>query len=266
MHTIYHVSSALAAADLNAVRIMTKPFKAAVVVLALLASGLTTPAWADQAADREAMVATIVDYTKYIEDIVGSEGISPEVLDVMRATERHLFVPPQRQSLAYDDRPVKIGYGQTISQPFIVALMTHLLEPEADDVVLEIGTGSGYQAAVLSPLVARVCTIEIISGLGKAATALLEDLGYDNVQTKIADGYHGWPDCGPFDGILVTAAADHVPPPLVAQLKPGGRMVIPVGHAFATQYLTVVEKSAEGEVTSRQVLPVQFVPFTRAEE
>jgi len=186
------------------------------------------------------------------------------VLEVMRAVQRHLFVPERRRSLAYDDRPVEIGFGQTISQPFIVALMTHLLEPGPDDVVLEIGTGSGYQAAVLSPLVAKVCTIEVIAELGEAAAERLATLGYANVETRIADGYHGWPDCGPFDGIVVTAAADHVPPPLVDQLKPGGRMVIPVGGMFATQHLTLVEKTAAGEVLTRQLLPVRFVPFTRA--
>lgn len=125
-------------------------------------------------------------------------------------------------TITHDDRPVKIGYGQTISQPFVVALMTHLLEPQVGDIVLEIGTGSGYRAAVQSPLVARVCTIEIIVGLGDRTAALLEDLGQDNVQTRIADGYHSWSDCGPFDGVIITAAADHVLPPLVAQLKPGG--------------------------------------------
>jgi len=155
---------------------------------------------------------------------------------------------------------VPIGFGQTISQPFIVALMTDLLDVEPGDVVLEIGTGSGYQAAVLSPLVARVCSIEIIPGLGAPAA---ERLGYDNVRVRVADGYNGWPECGPFDAIVVTAAADHVPPPLVSQLKPGGRMVIPVGGIFATQYLTLVEKSAAGEVRARQLLPVQFVPLTR---
>lgn len=247
---------------------MAKALAAALLALAiaLLCAGLPTEARADLAADREAMVSTIEDYASYVEGIVGPGGISPEVLDVMRVVERHRFIPPERQAVAYDDRPVRIGYGQTISQPLIVALMTDMLEPGAGDVVLEIGTGSGYQAAVLSPLVARVCTIEIISGLGERAASLLSDLGYDNIQTRIADGYHGWPECGPFDGIIVTAAADHVPPPLVGQLKPGGRMVIPVGHAFATQHLTLIEKTEAGEVISRQVLPVQFVPFTRAEE
>ena len=218
---------------------------------------------ADHAPQRLEMVRTIEQYTRYTSDIVGEDGISPGVLEVMRTVKRHLFVPKRRQSLAYDDRPVEIGYGQTISQPFIVALMTHLLEPGPDHVVLEIGTGSGYQAAVLSPLVRNVCTIEVIPELGEAAAGRLAALGYANVETKIADGYHGWPECGPFDGIVVTAAADHVPPPLVDQLKPGGRMVIPVGGMFAIQHLTLVEKTETGEVLTRQLLPVRFVPFTR---
>ena len=218
---------------------------------------------ADHAPQRLEMVRTIERYVRYTSDIVGEEGLSPRVLDSMRTVKRHLFVPDSRRSLAYDDRPVAIGYGQTISQPFIVALMTHFLEPEPDDVVLEIGTGSGYQAAVLSPIVRKVCTIEIITELGEAAAERLAALGYANVETKIADGYHGWPECGPFDGIVVTAAADHVPPPLVDQLKPGGRMVIPVGGMFATQHLTLVEKTGSGEVLTRQLLPVRFVPFTR---
>ncbi|HEU0222914.1 MAG TPA: protein-L-isoaspartate(D-aspartate) O-methyltransferase [Paracoccaceae bacterium] len=224
------------------------------------------PATPDEAPLRAAMVATIEAHAAQVSDLLGEEGLSPAVLEVMRRTERHLFVPEPLRHLAYADRPVQIGYGQTISQPFIVALMTHLLAPEPDDVVLEIGTGSGYQAGVLSPLVARVCTIEIIPGLAEAAIARLAELGYRNVETRIGDGYHGWPECGPFDGILVTAAADHVPPPLVQQLKPGGRMVIPVGGPFAVQFLTLVEKNASGEVRSRQLLPVRFVPFTRAGE
>jgi len=215
---------------------------------------------------RANMVRTIEDHARGLPEILGQGGISPGVLEVMGEVERHLFVPVPRRAIAYADRPVSIGYGQTISQPFIVALMTHLLGAEANDAVLEVGTGSGYQAAVLAPLVARVCTIEIISRLGRRAEALLADLGHENVRVRIADGYHGWPECGPFDGIVVTAAADHVPPPLVAQLKPGGRMIIPVGGVFATQYLTLIEKSASGRVRTRQVLPVRFVPLTRAEQ
>jgi protein-L-isoaspartate(D-aspartate) O-methyltransferase len=240
-----------------------KPFWGALLV-GLSVCSLTTAAGADDhAPQRLEMVRTIERHARYTSDIVGEDGLSPRVLEVMRTVQRHLFIPERRRSLAYDDRPVEIGYGQTISQPFIVALMTHLLDPGPDHVVLEIGTGSGYQAAVLSPLVAKVCTIEVITELGEAAAERLVALGYANVETKIADGYHGWPECGPFDGIVVTAAADHVPPPLVDQLKPGGRMVIPVGGMFAIQHLTLVEKTGSGEVLTRQLLPVRFVPFTR---
>ena len=239
----------------------------AVVVLALVGfTGFAGPAGAvDATAEARAdMVRTIEAHARRLPGLLGEAGIAPEVLAVMGEVERHRFVPARGRDVAYADRPIPIGYGQTISQPFIVALMTHLLRPGPEDVVLEIGTGSGYQAAVLAPLTARVCTIEIIPALGRRAAALFEDLGLDKVRTRIADGYHGWPDCGPFDGIVVTAAADHVPPPLVAQLKPGGRMVIPVGGPFAVQHLTLIEKTAAGELRARQVLPVRFVPFTRA--
>jgi protein-L-isoaspartate(D-aspartate) O-methyltransferase len=198
--------------------------------------------------------------------LFGDDGLSPAVIEVMRTTPRHLFVPESERHLAYADRPVPIGYGQTISQPFIVAAMTHLLAPDPGDTVLEIGTGSGYQAAILSPLVGRVCTVEIIPELGRRAAAVLEAQGHGNVETRVADGYHGWPECGPFDGIVVTAAIEHVPPPLVGQLAPGGRMVIPVGGPFSLQMLTVVEKSQTGEVSTRQLMPVRFVPFSRAAE
>jgi protein-L-isoaspartate(D-aspartate) O-methyltransferase len=143
--------------------------------------------------------------------------------------------------------------------------MTQLLDPDQGDTVLEIGTGSGYQAAILSPLVGKVCTIEIIPELGQTAATVLQAGDFGNVEAKVADGYYGWPECGPFDGIVVTAAIEHVPPPLVEQLAPGGRMVIPVGGPFSLQMLTVVEKSETGEVSTRQLMPVRFVPFTRAE-
>jgi protein-L-isoaspartate(D-aspartate) O-methyltransferase len=243
-------------------RIAAVPLAAAVLALGISAFAAASD---DPVEDRLEMVRTIAEYPPY-RDVLQPETISPRVLEVMRTVQRHLFVPEDARAYAYADSPIPIGYGQTISQPFIVALMTHLLAPEPDDAMLEIGTGSGYQAALLSPLVAKVCTIEIIPGLGRAAAERLAELGYDNVEVRIADGYHGWPDCGPFDGIVVTAAADHVPPPLVKQLSPGGRMVIPVGGRFATQYLTLVEKSEDGEVTAHHLLPVRFVPFTRAGE
>ena len=229
------------------------------------------------AAPRADMVRTVAAYAAHAQDALGRDDIDPEVLAVMGAVPRHAFLPEESvrgdwlsglfgrdlASVAYADRPVPIGYGQTMSQPFIVALMTDLLAPEPGDVVLEVGTGSGYQAAVLSRLVRRVCSIEIIPELGTSAAMALNQLGYDNVETRVGDGYYGWEDCGPFDGIAVTAAADHVPPPLIRQLKPGGRMVIPVGGPFVAQQLTLVEKAADGRVHTRQVLPVAFVPLVR---
>jgi protein-L-isoaspartate(D-aspartate) O-methyltransferase len=216
--------------------------------------------WAEP---RAVMVRTIQDHAALLPEAASADGLSAKVLDVMGKVPRHEFVPERVKRQAYADAPLPIGYGQTISQPFIVALMTHLIGASPDSTVLEIGTGSGYQAAVLSPLVKTVCTIEIIPGLGETAARHLKDLGYDNVQTKIGDGYFGWPECGPFDGILVTAAAGHVPLPLVKQLKPGGRMVIPVGSVFGPQFLTLVEKTGGGQITTRQLLPVQFVPLAR---
>ncbi len=214
---------------------------------------------------RARMVRIIQAHAATLPEAVAPAGLSKAVLDIMGATPRHRFVPKQLERNAYSDQPLPIGFGQTISQPFIVALMTELIQAGPDSTVLEIGTGSGYQAAVVAPLVKTVCTVEIIPGLGESAAQRLADLGYDNIQSKISDGYFGWPACGPFDGILVTAAAGHVPPPLVEQLKPGGRMVIPVGSVFGPQFLTLVEKTAEGRVTARQVLTVRFVPLTRGE-
>lgn len=213
-------------------------------------------------APRAAMIRTIEAHAATLPPAAGT--IPPPVLDVMRELPRHRFVPEARRGSAYEDRPLPIGHGQTISQPLIVALMTALLDLGPNARVLDVGTGSGYQAAVLARLAERVCSIEIIPALAATAGPLLAELGLANVETRTGDGYYGWPECGPFDGIVVAAAASHVPPPLVAQLKPGGRMVIPVGRGFGTQYLTLVEKAADGRVTSRQLLPVLFVPLTGA--
>ena len=236
-----------------------------VVCGALMALHWSAQAAEDQimATDRAEMVRVIERHASYYTGPASGQGLDPRVLEVMGRVPRHDFVPGSRRSLAYADRPLPIGYGQTISQPFIVALMTDLLAPEPDHLVLEIGTGSGYQAAVLAPLVKRVCTMEIIEPLAIAAAGRLKALGNGNVEVRSGDGYHGWPECGPFDGIVVTAAATHVPPPLVQQLKPGGRLVIPVGQAFAVQQLVMVQKDLDGQVTTRQLLPVRFVPFTR---
>ena len=188
-------------------------------------------------------------------------GIKDErVLTAMAKVSREEFVPQDSRAASYTDQPLPIGYGQTISQPYIVAFMTEQLHPSSGDRVLEIGTGSGYQAAVLAELVAEVYSIEIIEPLAKTAEATLQRLGYTNVQVKAGDGYKGWPEHGPFDAITVTCAPDHVPPPLIEQLKEGGRMIIPVG-GFGDQELYLLEKK-NGELQRRAVLPVRFVPMT----
>lgn len=208
------------------------------------------------------MISEIQQDVRRTEKFINRKSFNDKVMEAMEKVPRHEFVPTELLSRAYENRPLPIGFGQTISQPYIVGLMTDLLQPQPDQSVLEIGTGSGYQAAVLSQLVAKVFTIEIIEELGNATSALLKRLGYDNVETRIADGYDGWLEHAPYDSIIVTAAISHIPPPLVQQLKNGGRMVIPVGTRFQTQYLTLVEKDLQGKVTTRQVLPVIFVPFT----
>jgi len=184
------------------------------------------------------------------------------VLAAMRHVPRHMFVPPALQSAAYADRPLPIGLGQTISQPYIVALMTEMLELKKGERVLEIGTGSGYQAAVLSEITPHVYTIEILRQLAVEAAERLEKLGYLPVKAKHGDGYYGWEEHAPFDGIIVTCAAGHIPPPLIEQLKPGGRMVIPVGGPYAVQRLMVVTKDEQGEVRTHDAIPVRFVPMT----
>jgi len=185
-------------------------------------------------------------------------------LSVLRAIQmvpRHLFVPESVRHRAYDDVALPIGSGQTISQPYIVALSTDLLQPKPQDVVLEVGTGSGYQAAVLAEIVSKVYSIELIESLGRTARKRLEELGYGNIEIRIGDGYAGWPERAPFDGIVVTAAAPRVPQALVDQLKPGGRMVIPVGGEGEIQYLKLLTKRADGGVDEKRVLPVRFVPL-----
>jgi protein-L-isoaspartate(D-aspartate) O-methyltransferase len=215
------------------------------------------------AGERAALVETIRAYARSHASVVGQQGLSERVLEAMGQTKRHLFIPGRSCSIAYADRPASIGHGQTISQPFIVALMTELAEVAPDHVVLEVGTGSGYQAAILARLARKVCTIEIVPQLAETATKTLKDLAYDNVSVRLGDGYVGWPECGPFDAIVVTAALGQVPPPLIEQLKVGGRLVMPVGADYGTQHLTVVEKIAPDKTTTRAVAPVRFVPFTR---
>jgi len=199
-------------------------------------------------------------------ETIEKRGITNKaVLKSMKTVKRHLFVPENNVPSAYEDRPLPIGYGQTISQPFIVAYMTEVINPKPEYKVLEIGTGSGYQAAVLAEIVKEVYTIEIIPDLGNAASARLKKLGYDNVNVKVTDGYFGWPQHGPFDAIVVTAAAEFVPPPLLEQLKEGGKIVIPIGSPFMNQMLMLIEKKGK-KVTTKNLMPVVFVPFTRKKE
>jgi protein-L-isoaspartate(D-aspartate) O-methyltransferase len=198
-----------------------------------------------------------------VERQIRGRGVTdPRVLDAMRTVPRERFVPAALAARAYDDSPLPIGQGQTISQPYIVAYMTEALGVARDHRVLEIGTGSGYQAAVLGELAGEVYTIEIVPELARGAAAMLEALGYANVRVREGDGYAGWPEHAPFDRILVTAAPEEIPRPLVDQLAPGGRLVLPVGEQGRTQWMTIVEKTPDG-IAERRTIPVQFVPFTR---
>ena len=196
---------------------------------------------------------------------IGRDALDPRVMEAMATVPRAQFVPASGRYLAYCNGPVPIGHGQTISQPYIVALMTDLLMPRPEDVMLEVGTGSGYQTAVLARLVRHVYSVEIIAALARSAAERLRSLGCDNVTVRNGDGYQGWPDYAPYDGIIVTAAAPHVPAPLLEQLKPGGRLVIPVGMPHSTQELQVVDKNADGSCSSRSILFVAFVPLTRTQ-
>jgi len=214
-------------------------------------------------------IAQLVECIHSVDDSISlidrllTRGVRDEaVLRAMRTVPRHLFVQDALAPQAYDDRPQPIGHGQTISQPYIVARMTELLEVKPGMKVLEIGTGSGYQAAVAAEMGGRITSIEIIEPLAREAAERLRRLGYGGITTRVGDGYHGWPERGPYDAILVTAAASHVPPPLVQQLKPGGRMVIPVGAPFQGQQLLMIEKQADGSLRSRQLMAVSFVPLT----
>ncbi len=211
---------------------------------------------------RAALVAEVEQDIASIAPSTGRKRLSPAVLKALGKVPRHLFVPEDRLEAAYDNRPLPIGYGQTISQPLIVGLMSDLLEIQAGDRVFELGTGSGYQAAILDAMGAQVFSMEIVEPLGDAAKARLNRLGYRRVQVKLGDGYHGWEDAGPFDAIIVTAAGDHIPPPLVKQLKRGGHMVLPVGGRYFAQKLVLVTHKEDGSLETRDILPVRFVPLT----
>ena len=228
----------------------------------LLLSLASAAAADDYAQARQHLVEVIEQDVRDTSLYLDKEALDPRVMAAMGKVPRHEFVPAIQRPKAYTNRPLPIGYGQTISQPYIVALMSDLIKPQAGDKVLELGTGSGYQAAILAELTGQVYSIEIIEALGKQADERLSRLGYDNITLRIGDGYYGWEEHAPFDAIVVTAAASHVPPPLVAQLKPGGRMIIPVGSRFLTQQLVLIEKEPGGQLITRQILPVKFVPLT----
>ena len=229
----------------------------------LLAAFIVLPAAADGYAEaRRAMVREVAEMARDTGFETGRARFERRVLQAMEEVPRHRFVPVDQRDAAYENRPLPIGHGQTISQPYIVALMTELLDLRPGQKALEIGTGSGYQAAVLAAMGAQVWSIEIIEPLARQARQALEATGHGQVRSRAGDGYYGWPEAAPFDGILVPAAASHIPQPLVKQLAPGGRMVVPVGQPFLTQHLVLVEKLPDGGVRTRQILPVRFVPLT----
>lgn len=237
-------------------RLRKVAYNIAVILLTLFLAIPSLTFAEERANERNAMVD---------KQIVARGVKDPATLAALRAVPRHKFVPISQSFFAYDDRPLPIGYGQTISQPFIVAYMTELVNPKRGLKVLEIGTGSGYQAAILAATGAEVYTIEIVPELADSAKKRLADLGYDKVSVKSADGFYGWPEHAPFDAIIVTAAAEFIPPPLVEQLVEGGLMVIPVGSPFFVQTLMLVQ-NRDGKPYSTNLMPVRFVPFTRAKE
>ncbi len=217
-----------------------------------------TPALTNKKA---ALFREIQKMSSHDRSLFGNTGISPQIIKAMEAVPREKFVGADQQGVAYENRPLPIGYGQTISQPFIVAAMTDLLQPKASDKVLELGTGSGYQAAVLSPLVKHIYTMEIVPELADSAKKRLVGLGLRNITVKTGDGYHGWPDHAPYNKIIVTAAASHIPHHLTKQLAAGGSMIIPIGSTFATQHLMLVNKSQDNKIKIKQLMPVRFVPL-----
>jgi protein-L-isoaspartate(D-aspartate) O-methyltransferase len=234
------------------------------LLFAIVVVGVTDAADSYVAA-RQALLAEIEEDVRDTAQYLNKRALDERVISAMAKVPRHEFVPSDLRDAAYENRPLPIGYGQTISQPYIVAIMSDLVEPTRGCRALEVGTGSGYQAAILGELCEKTYTIEIIEALGTSARKRLARLGYNQVALRVADGYHGWPEHAPFDVIVVTAVASHIPPPLIAQLKPGGRMILPVGTRFTAQHLVLVRKSADGQITTRQILPVAFVPLTRHE-
>ncbi len=220
----------------------------------------------DLAAAREALIAEVEADVADTAAWTGRHALSAAVVDALRAVSREAFVPAEARDAAYVNAPLQIGYGQTISQPYIVAIMTDLLDLHRDSVVLEIGTGCGYQAAILAEVARRVCTIECVPELARSAAERLAALGYDNIEVRVGNGRDGWPDGGAFDGIIVTAAGEAIPPPLIDQLAPGGRLVAPIGDSRWSQTLVRVIKDAQGKTATRRLLPVAFVPLVAAKK
>lgn len=237
---------------------------ATVLALAvMLLTAVMASAQSSFEAQRAGLTEEIESLVRETRSYTGRARLDESVMKAIATVARHEFVPSQLRDLAYENRPLPIGEGQTISQPYIVALMTDLADVGRKSIVLEVGTGSGYQAAVLAEIVDHVYTIEIVEPLGRRAAETLERLGYENVTVRIGDGYRGWPEFAPFDAIIVTAAPEEIPPPLIEQLKSGGKLVVPVGVENRAQSLQVLEKGPGGEITTTNVLPVAFVPFTR---
>lgn len=234
------------------------------LILLLCCLLLTTTVQAEDrfALARSQLWAEVDRQVFQLRENLGFEELSPRVRAALVAVPRHAFVPKSEQSRAYNNRPLAIGFGQTISQPLIVAVMTELLQVKPGDRVFELGTGSGYQAAILDAIGAEVYSMEIIPELGKQAKKSLAKSGHTTVQSRVGDGYLGWQEAGPFDAIIVTAAGDHIPPPLIRQLKPGGRMVLPVGGRYLTQQLVLVTRDTAGKVSTQELMAVSFVPLT----
>lgn len=237
-------------------------YRLVILFACLLISSAQLMADNDVLQQRDQLMTLIVADIAENSDFLDNERVSEQVITAMRTVPRHEFVPQKNRHQAYKNRPLPIGYGQTISQPTIVAIMTDLLQLKYTDRVLEVGTGSGYQAAVLAEITEHVYTIEVVTELADRAAMDLKRTGYDYVKTRTGDGYYGWEEAAPFDAIIVTAASSHIPSPLIKQLKAGGRMIIPVGSPFMVQHLVLVTKEADNNVKTRQILPVKFVPLT----
>ena len=215
--------------------------------------------------NQQDMLDDIDAEVRYTRSLIGKDALDPRVMEAMRKVPRDAFVPPNMTYAAFENGPLPIGHGQTISQPYIVALMTDMVVPEPEHRILEIGTGSGYQTAILSQLCSKVYSVEVVAELSVAAADLFKELGYHNIETRIGDGYHGWLEHAPYDGIVVTAAATHIPAALVEQLRPGGRMAIPVGLPYSHQELMLVRKDEQGKTLTQSVLGVAFVPLVEGE-